>query len=196
VTRALADAADQASQEATHHDVLTGLPTRFPFVQDVKQALQRSTGHRTAIAVLLLNMDRMKHLNESWGHEVGNEILIRTARRIRSSLRPGDTVARLEGDDFVVLLEENKDTSFPCRLAERILGVVDAPLDIAGQRVFVSASLGIAFGTDPHDSPEDIISNAELAVRRAKVEGRGQYAVFDPALDGLHQRRVTSVNQA
>jgi diguanylate cyclase (GGDEF)-like protein/PAS domain S-box-containing protein len=166
------------------HDALTGLPNRSLFRDRLGQAMaftQRRSDYR--FAVLFLDIDRFKTINESLGHMTGDLLLGRVAKRLEGCIRPGDTVARLGGDEFAVLLEDFSDPDEPIRTAERIHVALEAPHDLDGTEVFASASIGIAMGSPKYTRPEEVLRDADTAMYRAKDMGRGRHAVFQP---GMH----------
>jgi len=159
------------------HDELTGLPNRRAFVADVAIEL----GHSRPCAVLVLDLDRFKVVNDSLGHGVGDQLLITCADRIRLSLRPGDTVCRLGGDEFAILLRAPADPSAASAVADRLLSLLRDPVEIAGEEVFPSASIGIAI-PDTDDAVEDLLRHADAAMYQAKGQGRDRWAQFDSSL--------------
>lgn len=181
----------QAEQQLLHHalhDNLTGLANRALFMDRLQQAIERSkriTGYR--FAVLFMDLDRFKVLNDSLGHIVGDQLLIAIARRLESCLRSVDTIARLGGDEFTVLLEGIRDAEDACHLAERIHQALQAPFNLDSQEVFTSVSIGIALNEADCDRPEDLLRNADTAMYRAKTLGRSRHALFDMA---MHKRAV------
>ncbi|HEX8492471.1 MAG TPA: EAL domain-containing protein [Pyrinomonadaceae bacterium] len=176
----------QAEQQLLHdafHDVLTGLPNRALFVDRLRQALGRSKrlgSHK--FAVLFLDLDRFKLINDSLGHMVGDQLLIGIARRLETCLRPGDTVARLGGDEFTILLEEINDTSEALRVAQRVEKELSLPFNLGGHEVFTSVSIGIAPSETGYERPDDILRDADTAMYRAKSLGKARHEVFDRAM--------------
>ncbi len=169
------------------HDTLTGLPNRTLFMDRVEQTLQRAARESSAgCALLFLDLDGFKQVNDSLSHAVGDRLLIAFAERIAAALRPGDTVARLGGDEFTVLLEELVQPAEATIIAERILRSLRRPFEIDGNELFVGASIGVSLSADGL-SPADLLSAADLAMYDAKRQGRGRWSVFD---ERLH-RRVT-----
>ncbi len=169
------------------HDTLTGLPNRTLFIDRVQQILQRSTRDPEAgCAVLFLDIDGFKLVNDSLSHSVGDKLLIALAERIATTLRPGDTVARLGGDEFTVLLEDVVDVEDATVVAGRILTALDEAFHISGHELFVSASIGIAL-SQARLRPADLMRNADIAMYDAKRRGRARCAVFD---ESMHQRVV------
>jgi diguanylate cyclase (GGDEF)-like protein/PAS domain S-box-containing protein len=169
------------------HDTLTGLPNRTLFVDRLNQILQRSLRDpETGCAVLFLDIDRFKLVNDSLSHAVGDNLLIALAGRVSAALRPGDTVARLGGDEFTVLLEDVVDAADATVVAGRILRSLDEAFDIDGNQLFASASMGISLSA-PGLGPADLMRNADIAMYDAKRRGRARSAVFD---ESMHRRVV------
>ena len=167
-------------QHGALHDALTGLPNRTLFIDRLEQSLRRARrrGPGSGAAVLFLDLDRFKVVNDSLGHQVGDELLRAVALRLDAALRPGDTVARMGGDEFTVLLEDVTDAREATVVAERVLATLADPFDVAGRELFVSSSIGIALG-GPDVDPEELIRDADVAMYRAKAQGRARHAVFD-----------------
>jgi diguanylate cyclase (GGDEF)-like protein/PAS domain S-box-containing protein len=173
------------------HDALTGLPNRSLFIDRLGQALafqRRRADYR--FAVLFLDLDRFKTVNESLGHSVGDVLLVQVARRLREMIRPGDTVARLGGDEFALLLGDFADPEEPVRTAGRVQEVLAAPYDLDGIEVFVTASVGVALGSRDYAHPQELLRDADTAMYRAKGLGRARHAVFDPAMHALAQAQL------
>lgn len=170
------------------HDALTGLPNRALFVDHVKLAiakLQRRADQ--TFAVLYLDLDRFKVVNDSLGHMGGDQLLVGIARRLESSLRPGDTIARLGGDEFTVLLEDIGDGSTVTQVAERIQSELSAPFSLSGREIFTTVSIGIALSSTEYERPEDILRDADTAMYRAKGLGKARHEVFDT---GMHSQAL------
>jgi diguanylate cyclase (GGDEF)-like protein/PAS domain S-box-containing protein len=181
----------QAEERLHHdafHDVLTGLPNRALFVDHVKLAiarLQRRADH--SFAVLYLDLDRFKVVNDSLGHMGGDQLLVGIARRLENCLRPGDTIARMGGDEFTVLLEDIGDGSTITQIAERIQSELSAPFSLGGREVFTTVSMGIALSSKEYERPEDILRDADTAMYRAKGLGKARHEVFDT---GMHSQAL------
>jgi diguanylate cyclase (GGDEF)-like protein len=173
----------QAESQLIHealHDSLTGLPNRALFVNRLEMALQRSRREgRNRFAVLFADLDRFKVINDSLGHGIGDQLLLALADRLRGCVRVIDTVARLGGDEFGFLLEGVQDLRQVVRTAERLQEEVSRAFELSGHRVFTSGSIGIALGDGTSEGPEQILRDADIAMYRAKAQGRGCYAVFD-----------------
>ncbi len=170
------------------HDTLTGLPNRALFDERLDHALKRyrrSPGR--PFAVLFLDLDRFKVINDSLGHQAGDHLLIGIAARLIGCLRDGDTVARLGGDEFAVLLEDLRDTAETIQVAERIQAALRDPFHHDGQEIFTTASIGIAVSHPGMSNPRELVRDADTAMYRAKERGRACYAVFDA---GMHAHVV------
>ncbi|MCU0271031.1 MAG: PAS domain S-box protein [Acidimicrobiales bacterium] len=182
--------------EATH-DPLTGLPNRTLLRDRLTMALARARRHRKDVAVLFLDLDHFKVVNDSRGHSFGDRLLQAIASRLRSALRPEDTVARFGGDEFVVLCEELSSLDEAITLGERIQGVLASQFDIDGIEVFLGASIGVAYHglsarseSDPAPVPEGLLREADTAMYRAKELGRGGIVVFDERLRSRNLERL------
>jgi diguanylate cyclase (GGDEF)-like protein/PAS domain S-box-containing protein len=170
-----------------YYDALTGLPNRSLFLDRLAQTIKRTKRRKNKnFAVMFLDLDHFKHVNDSLGHGSGDQLLQGFARRVEKLVRPGDTLARLGGDEFTILLEEIRSSEDIARVAERILQALKAPFSIRGQDVFTSVSIGMAIG-ESHEKPEDLLRDADTALYRAKERGRARYEAFDPA---MHARAV------
>ena len=165
------------------HDALTELPNRSLFLDRLGLALEQSRRHkRISFAVLFLDLDRFKNLNDSLGHAAGDALLVEFAGRLRGCLRPGDTVARLGGDEFGVLLTEVDGPEDATRVAERIQELLRQPFAVGSTEVISTASIGIALGAAGYERPDDILRDADTAMYRAKAAGRACFQVFDQAM--------------
>jgi len=171
---------DQLAHRA-FHDALTGLPNRSLFTDRVSHALARRVREPGRIAVLFLDVDDFKTVNDSLGHAAGDELLVAVAKRIDGCLRGGDTAARLGGDEFAVLLEDVDDPAEAAGVADRVLEALRPPFDIDGKRTFVYASIGIATSTGtPGERAEELLRNADVAMYIAKRRGKGSHEFFEP----------------
>ena len=179
--------AQQRLQHDALHDTLTGLPNRTLFIDRVNQLLQRALRDPgSGCAVLFLDIDRFKLVNDSLSHAIGDQLLIALAGRVSGALRPGDTVARLGGDEFTVLLAGITETPDALVVARRIRDSLGEAFEIDGNELFASASIGIAV-SDPGLGSADLIRNADIAMYDAKRRGRNRCAVFD---ESMHRRVV------
>jgi diguanylate cyclase (GGDEF)-like protein/PAS domain S-box-containing protein len=163
------------------HDSLTGLGNRALFGERVTHALERGIRRRNLFAVLFIDLDDFKTVNDSLGHAAGDELLVAVAERIRSAIRPEDTCARLGGDEFAVMVESIDDPESAISVARRILGAMAERLTIGGSEVTVQGSIGIALGTGGQSASE-IMRSADLAMYRAKSEGKGRFALYEPVM--------------
>ncbi|WP_419759279.1 putative bifunctional diguanylate cyclase/phosphodiesterase [Acidisoma sp.] len=163
-------------------DALTGLPNRLLLHDRLEQALVRATRHRRAIALLFIDLDNFKLINDSLGHTVGDDLLIKAAARLLACGRAEDTVARLGGDEFVVLIDKLVSEADAADVAEHIARQFLCPFPLDGRDVVVTASIGLALGYPDRDTAESMLRNADVAMYRAKASGKGQLVVFDPSM--------------
>ena len=165
------------------HDALIGLPNRASFIGKLDAAIRRTKqGEDYSFAVLFLDLDRFKVINDSLGHMVGDRLLVAIARRLETCLRPGDCLARLGGDEFTILLDTIQNVSEATDVAECIHQALEFPFNLNGYEIFTSASIGIALSATGYDRPEEILRDADTAMYRAKEQGRAGHAVFDVAM--------------
>jgi diguanylate cyclase (GGDEF)-like protein/PAS domain S-box-containing protein len=176
----------RAEEKLVHdafHDALTGLPNRVLFMDHLKQAVQRAKRkNHFPFAVLFLDFDRFKLINDSLGHMVGDQLLIAIAKSLKSNVRPGDTVARLGGDEFTILLEDLNNSDEATLIAKRLLHSLSKPFNLSDHEVFITASIGIALSAAGYEYPEDILRDADTAMYRAKSLGKARYEVFDKTM--------------
>ncbi|MBI2170198.1 MAG: EAL domain-containing protein [Actinobacteria bacterium] len=163
------------------HDALTDLPNRALFIDRVEQAISRTARRGTPVTVLYLDLDGFKVVNDSFGHATGDRLLRATAERLRRLVRSEDTVARFGGDEFAVLLDDDAGPEEATRLADRVLAACEEPVVVDGREFFVRASIGIATTSGAEDAGE-LLRDADVAMYRAKAEGRGQWRAFDPLM--------------
>lgn len=165
------------------YDPLTRLPSRALFMDRLGHALRSAKRRKGCLfAVLFLDLDRFKVVNDSLGHIAGDQLLILVARRLQSCLRTSDTVARLGGDEFTILLDDVKDLSNVRYVADRIQKELSLPFQLEGKKVFTTASIGVALSATGHDHPEDILRDADTALYRAKAGGRARCEVFEASM--------------
>jgi len=172
------------------HDPLTGLPNRALFRDRLQHALARSNRRDTTLAVLFLDVDNFKVVNDSLGHEAGDELLAALAPRLAEAVRSGDTVARFGGDEFVLLCEDVADEQEALEIADRVKQCFASPLSIAGGEHYVTASIGVAMPSDGHDGPEGLIRDADAAMYQAKERGRARFEVFDADMRASAVKRL------
>jgi len=181
----------RAEEQLLHdafHDGLTGLPNRALFMDRLGQLIRHAKRHANySFAVLFLDLDRFKVVNDSLGHVIGDQLLIATARKLEACLRPGDTVARLGGDEFTILLDEINGLSDATQVADRIQQELAWPFNLSGQEVYLTTSIGIALSATGYERPEEILRDADTAMYRAKAQGKARHEVFDQA---MHARAV------
>jgi diguanylate cyclase (GGDEF)-like protein/PAS domain S-box-containing protein len=162
------------------YDGLTALPNRILFQDRLRQVIERSKRRIDyKFAVLFLDLDGFKQVNDCYGHGMGDSLLVAIARRLELCLRGGDTVARFGGDEFAVLLEDIKDISDATAIATRILETVSTSVSIDGYNLFVGASIGISLGNGSSDDPDKLLKNADTAMYRAKAGGKGNFVLFE-----------------
>jgi len=179
-------------QHIAYHDSLTNLPNRSRFNECLLQALSRQRADSARhFAVMYLDFDRFKLINDSLGHGAGDEFLVKVAQRMREHLRPGDLLARLGGDEFAILTEHLATTYHAVTLAERLQHALRQPLQIAGKEIATSASIGITFSDIGYRSPDEVLRDADLAMYKAKAKGKAQYALFDSS---LHRQATEQLN--
>jgi diguanylate cyclase (GGDEF)-like protein/PAS domain S-box-containing protein len=173
------------------HDPLTSLPNRVLFQDRLVEALARPGAQ---IAVVLLDIDNFKLVNDSLGHSAGDELLMKIAPRLATALRPGDTIARLGGDEFVVLLEQIPDERSAALVAERIVSCFEAPFELSAGEHFAKASLGLAIAGSEGSEPASLIRDADAAMYQAKARGRARFEIFDRAMRARTVERLSVEN--
>jgi diguanylate cyclase (GGDEF)-like protein len=165
------------------HDALTDLPNRALFMDRLRRAILRTKRQENyRFAVLFLDLDGFKMINDSLGHATGDQLLIAIGRRLEQGMRRGDTLTRLGGDEFAILADDIRDTSDAMMMAERIRDDLKAPFNLDGHEVFATGSIGIALGTRDRERPEDLLRDADTAMYRAKALGKERHVVFDQAM--------------
>jgi diguanylate cyclase (GGDEF)-like protein/PAS domain S-box-containing protein len=184
-------AAEEQLQHLAFHDTLTGLPNRRRFMQCLEGAVARArVDGGYAYAVMFLDFDRFKLVNDSLGHGAGDALLVQLARRLQERLRPSDIVARLGGDEFALLTEHIGHARDAVALADRLMEALRAPFTVSGQELQVSVSIGITFGSLGYTEAEAVLRDADTAMYKAKADGRARMAVFDGSLHAEVSRRL------
>jgi diguanylate cyclase (GGDEF)-like protein len=191
----LVDTTEQKRLEAqllhdTLHDPLTGLANRVLFREHADRALARSRRRRSSVALLFLDLDDFKVINDSLGHRAGDRLLIEVARRLSTTLRTEDVAARQGGDEFTVLVERVAGVDEAEALAERLAIELSRPIELEGRRLVVRASIGIALGSGSEIGADDLLAHADAAMYAAKSQGKARHAVFDPSMRLQAQRRL------
>jgi diguanylate cyclase (GGDEF)-like protein len=180
---------DQLARQA-FRDSLTSMPNRALFMDRLSHALTRTERRGEQLAVLFLDLDRFKVVNDSLGHSVGDQLLVGVSQRLAACLRPEDTIARLGGDEFAILLEDVKDDRAPTSVADRLTAELQQPFKVEGREVIITVSIGIAMSTAKRMTPEDILRDADLAMYHAKGKGKARYEVFDKSMNAPAQERM------
>src|SRR5687768_3369859 len=187
--------AGEALAQLALHDPLTGLPNRSLFMDRLGRALRRLDRRDRVLAVLFVDLDRFKAVNDRMGHAVGDEMLMAVGSRLREVLRPDDTVGRLGGDEFVVVCEDLHDDKAAVRLAERVLAALDRPVTSGGHEILCSASIGIALTRRSDVTPDALLRDADMAMYRAKETGRHRIEVFDNSARLRSQARLQTAEE-
>ena len=183
-------ALEEELKHQAFHDALSGLANRALFRDRLEHALARSARSLTSLAVLFLDLDDFKLVNDSLGHAAGDELLVGVAERIIGSLRAGDTAARFGGDEFAILLEATQDPTDACEVAERVIADLRAPITVEDREVQVHASIGIAFSKRGEEDASEILQAADVAMYAAKARGKNRYEIYQPALRAAMAERL------
>jgi diguanylate cyclase (GGDEF)-like protein len=166
-----------------YYDTLTGLPNRALLKERIKSAIAFAKRNGTKVAILFIDLDYFKTVNDTLGHEIGDRILVQVAYRISSVFRETDTVARFGGDEFVAVIPDVKRVEDVLAVAERILSLFDTPFAVNGDDIYLSASIGVALYPDNGETPTELIKNADMAMYKAKEEGKRNIAFFTKEMD-------------
>lgn len=177
-------------QYQTQHDALTGLPNRVLINDRLENALEKIQRSGMQIALLYLDIDNFKYINDAFGHTVGDDILVELSKRFSSLMRNGDTISRLGGDDFLVLLTDLEDLNIVSNIAMRLLGSLEKPFHHGDVEFFITASVGVTIAPDDGVDPVTLVKNSDVAMYRAKNLGKNNYQYFAPELDAQVHRRI------
>ncbi len=188
------DAEQQIWQQA-NFDPLTGLPNRRMFRDRLHQELKRAHRSHTSVALLFLDLDHFKEVNDSLGHDMGDLLLKEAASRLQSCVRESDTIARLGGDEFIIILNDLQSTGIVGSIAQKILTRLATPFTLKSSAAYVSASIGITLYPEDADNIEGLMKNADQAMYAAKKQGRNRYSYFTPAMQEQMNRRIHITNQ-
>jgi diguanylate cyclase (GGDEF)-like protein/PAS domain S-box-containing protein len=173
-----------------HHDPLTALPNRLLFHDRLHHAIQRSTRGNEQLALLFIDLDRFKNVNDTLGHHIGDELLQQVAKALSSKLRDGDTLARLGGDEFIVLLEDVDGQYGASQVAEKLVAMFEQPFMVAGHELFVTCSVGVSLFPGDASDLNMLIRNADVAMYQAKARGRNGYRFYAPSMTGEGVERL------
>jgi diguanylate cyclase (GGDEF)-like protein/PAS domain S-box-containing protein len=184
-------ALEEQLRNQAFHDPLTGLPNRALFMDRLQHALTRANRRGTKVAVLFIDLDNFKVINDSLGHKAGDQLLKAVAERLKACVRPEDTAARLGGDEFTILVEGVAGGGDVARIAVRIVEILQLPFTLEEQEVF-AASTGIALNGPDQEQPADLLRHADLAMYRAKHRGKARYEVFKPGMGDIRLSVTTS----
>jgi diguanylate cyclase (GGDEF)-like protein/PAS domain S-box-containing protein len=175
--------AEERTAHEAAHDSLTGLPNRAFFMDLLRRAIARSRRHPNyQFAVLFLDLDRFKNINDSLGHVIADQLLVEIGQKLETTLRPEDLVARFGGDEFVIFLDDIRDVRDATRVASRIHEELETPFNLGGNEVFTSTSIGIALSLHGYERPEDCLRDADTAMYRAKARGKARHEIFDTSM--------------
>ncbi|MED4584571.1 EAL domain-containing protein [Brevibacillus choshinensis] len=187
------------SEETIHHlayhDALTDLPNRRMYVQQLTKEIMQAKRFQSNMAVLFLDMDRFKDINDSFGHDVGDMLLIEVAKRLQACVQPGDIVARLGGDEFTILLCQLTDSKQAEDVAELIMSQLQKPFELNGHLATISSSIGIAMFPQDGENAEDLLKRADTALYSVKSQGRNGYSLFDPTMEAKSLERILMENE-
>ena len=181
----------EALEHQAQHDALTGMPNRVLLNDRLQMSLTRMERHGKKVALLFLDLDNFKHINDGFGHTAGDNLLIEMSKRLEAQLRAGDTLARQGGDEFLILLPEVEGVDDAGIIAMRLLECLRQPFHHQEIEYYVTASIGVTVAPNDGSNPDALIKNADLAMYRAKKLGRNNFQFFTPALDGQAHRRIS-----
>jgi len=179
---------EEAIRHLAYHDILTGLPNRMLFTDRLVLAIAQAKRHQRIMAVMMLDLDGFKTVNDTHGHHIGDQLLQSVGERLTRTLREGDTLARMGGDEFMVLLPVIKEAANSSQIADKILSAFRQPFFCEGNKLFTSASIGIAVYPADGDDMDTLTKNADTAMYQAKSTGRNQYCLYGSAAAPLENR--------
>jgi diguanylate cyclase (GGDEF)-like protein/PAS domain S-box-containing protein len=186
---------EQQLHHQAFYEPLTGLPNRVLFMERLEHASTLANRRDSRVAVLFVDVDNFKVINDSLGHKAGDQLLKAVAGRLRTYLRPEDTAARLGGDEFTILVEDVASVGEGVRIAQRLADVLQPPFTLEEQEVFITTSIGIALNSSTQERAEDLLRHADLAMYRAKHNGKARYEVFEPSMNDEALRRLRLENE-
>jgi diguanylate cyclase (GGDEF)-like protein len=172
-----------------HHDPLTGLPNRLMFREQLRHSLNLAARNQRQLAVLFIDLDRFKEVNDTLGHAIGDELLVAVTQRLAAHLRTADTLARLGGDEFICVIEDLKDNHEAQRVADKLIELLSQPFMIREHELFVAASVGICLYPDDGEDVDTLVRNADTAMYQAKAHGRGRSHFYTPEMTRQAQER-------
>ncbi|MBM9613465.1 EAL domain-containing protein [Desulfobulbus rhabdoformis] len=181
----------EALEHQAQHDALTGLPNRFLLNDRLREALKRMDRNHQRVALIFLDLDNFKHINDGFGHTTGDDLLVELSSRLKDALRAGDTLSRQGGDEFLVLVSDIEEVDDVSTVALRLLACFEKPFFHEGVEFFVTASVGITIAPEDGENAEVLIKNADMAMYRAKNLGRNNFQYFTPELDSKAHRRIS-----
>jgi diguanylate cyclase (GGDEF)-like protein len=187
---------DQQLRHLAFHDPLTGLPNRRLLTRDLTRAIARARRHQQGLAVMFIDLDHFKWINDSQGHAVGDRVLAEVAARLQQTVRSGDALARLGGDEFMLVLEDMSSRHDAAAMARKAIAAIAQPIDVEGRSVSVSASIGIALFPDAGQDAASLMHAADLAMYRAKGHGRQTFAFWLAGPAAAHDSQGEGVTES
>lgn len=187
-------AAQDRIRYLAHHDPLTDLPNRFTLIERLEQAISSARRNIEKVAVMFIDLDHFKNINDTLGHDIGDKLLVQVAQRLQSCVRNSDIVARLGGDEFVVAMAEIEDVETVFHVVDKILHNLGLPYALDGHDLRSSPSIGVAFFPEDGDSVEEVMKNADVAMYHAKSRGRNNYQFFEDAMNAASLERMELEN--
>ena len=185
---------EEEMKHLAHHDSLTGLPNRTLFKDFLSRLLAQSQRHQKKLAILYLDLDRFKHINDTLGHDIGDKLLKEVAERLKSSIRGSDTVSRISGDEFNIMLSDITSVDDAAVISRNILAAFQKLYTVAGHKLHVTASIGISIYPDDSEDIETLLKYADIAMYHAKEHGRNTYKFYSPAINVSSSERMRMEN--